>query len=951
MVKTLRSLLIMLTVALTLCFSFVALSVFAGEEPESLPPEKNLTAQTEYSVTISNDDLKISGVGLGSSSNYSTNKNAYYTFIMRNKSCVIKFAEPVDANYYGVITIGISKNISSQTTFAFYKNQSGETSAIDTVKCTTLDKEEKFAFALKDYANSEGMVDSIVMQHLSDQSNYDNPDFQAFLYSIKLSTVSDYVLNVTSGDVDMDDGNISITGATGRNFIVHTGTGKLFCNEFHTGCATKLKFETSINTRFYKTLGLNVFLSGITSSKFTFYFSFYKSSATNVAQVNPVFKASIQNNTDTVLEIDLEKFADDGGMVDSIIIYHYANTRAKDFENLSLWVYASDVLTREPEPVKVKWPIQVSSVNYANNYDGANNNILVATLENNVFATSTQTDIVDADKLNEIAKNIRINNVRLYDSGDLVKCIQSYDGQKNKIAFVFSTAISGDGSDRISLGSNLPITVEDTTYLFKEDYEYSIVYTEDGLENNVRDFGVINNVTAEYTADYTKLNIFFDKTIGSITGTGIKTSEKLIVNGVKVSQNPNMSIAVSENILTITVLNSAEILNNDGKDTLTIEEGFVSSNFYIEKSVTYDQYAINSTNWFLDTDSTLDVFFVQNLVKNNGEEESDKYAEFEIKFSKEFKGEEFRSEKMPQFDKIIFNGESLSQIYAEEVENKTYRVRITISGDLVKIRVPLLKFNGNDEIIVKKGFTLPQGGEVGADVKFKYDELYEQFSTVADRSLFPYVGVTVTLVESDTMNSSLTSLFLKFGEVVSEGYIILGLHESELSAELAKNPAMDLKDAHIAQFAKYGVIESTLDYIVIDGLSVRQILLNDKAHFGGFKNTVKVNYHGTGFNRGYVMSISLSDGSLGILDPNTTHKITLKKGFVTAGLMQITEDISYYYNTVTGKWQARPFAENSDVTSGKGCSGSLSVNGIFTGLILLGTAMVVTIKKFRRKAR
>ena len=77
MVKTLRSLLIMLTVALTLCFSFVALSVFAGEEPEPLPPEKNLTAQTDYSVSILNDDLKISGFGLGSSSNYSTNNELF----------------------------------------------------------------------------------------------------------------------------------------------------------------------------------------------------------------------------------------------------------------------------------------------------------------------------------------------------------------------------------------------------------------------------------------------------------------------------------------------------------------------------------------------------------------------------------------------------------------------------------------------------------------------------------------------------------------------------------------------------------------------------------------------------------------------------------------------------------------------------------------------------------
>lgn len=943
MVSKIRSVLTFLFVFAALCLTFTVTVAAADGEYERVS-DVILSAKTDFTVSISAEDINAEGLLPASYAGYSSNKGAYYIYAMRSKCCVIKFAEPIDTDVYGVIVLRIGKNISSDTTFAFYKNQSGTVAPADTVICKTLDA-QNFSFAAADYANAEGKVDSIIVQHLTDKSSEDNAEFQAFVYGVTLSSLEDYTLSVTAGDVDMTDGGFNARGATAKTFIVNTPTEKLFCNEFYTGCAAQLKFETAINTRFYKTLALNLLVSGL-SDKYTFYLAFYDTSVTDISRAQPKAKASVTNSTDTVIELNLKDFADENGMVTGINIYHYANTRAEDYKKISLWIFASEVLTRPAAERQIKWPLRVVNAEYVNDYR-AGNNLFILTFETDVFTGGTA-EITDGEEVDAIAKNIRVNNVRTFDSGELTACIYGFGGENNRMGFLFSSDIRGDGRDRVSFGSGLPISVENVTYLLKTDYEYAPVYNANGTPFCARTFGEIQYVSAEYYGQRTEIKIFFDTETGDIADGVCNLEDKIELNGVKISESQALSCESEGNAIKITAELSSGILNNDGSDVIAVKGGLIAGNFYLKNTATFTQYAQNSPFWYLETDAPLEVYYVRNFTVNNGAAVSEKYAAFEIKFSRRFAGEEFTANGAAQFDKILFNGESLNAIIAEEIAGRTYRAKIVVSGDIVKVQIPLDRVTGEDVITVKSGFTLPQGGTVTADSAFSYDKLYGQFSAIADRSLIPYSGVAVTLVETDTMNDSLTSLFFRFGAVVSEGYIILGVHESELSEELANNPAMDLKDAHVAQFARYGVIESTLDYIIIDGESVRDILQKDKDAFGSFKNTVKINYHGTGFNRGYAMSLSISDGSLGVLDPETTHSVTLKKGFVTAALTQITEDITYYYNTTTGKWQTRPFSVEEEPES-KGCSGAFTGDGavILTAL----TVLTAVIAAKRRKER
>ncbi len=945
-----RKLLAILITILAFCIT-CPLIVLAEEETPSLPPEdKTLTIQTDIMVDVSSESLKVEGLTLGINANYGGTPNKGFATVVRGESLVVKFKEEIDVTKYSAITLNLSKNVMSNAVFALYKNDSGETTAKDTIKCTTLSAPQGFTVLLANYADEGGKVNSLVIEHLSDEVSGTEVDtFQIFVYDCVLTNVYDYSLKINNED--MVNGDITVPDTNKKNFIVNTPTEKLFCNGFSKNGLSAIKFGKPINSRIFKTLNLNVFINGISSSTFNFYYAIYSTEITDISTAVPAMRVSIPNGKDVSIEIDLTAIADETGMVDGIVFYHVDNTRPTDFANISFWVYESEVLMREPVASEYEWNVGVSKVEYSNNFDGQGDNKIIVTFDEKIF-DNVETVINDADCIRNLAENVLINGEYLSKDDCLKEYVVAYGGDASKCALIFDRELNGNGHDTLSLCENAPITFGLATYKFNADYNCVLVYSDSSLVP-VHEYSEILSVNAEYNNSTTKLNVLFDKKIGSITVDGCKIEDLIYVNGVKASSSSDITVTAHQSNLkrlVISVSKSSEILKNDGTDILKIENGFTTQNIYLKQTGEYVQHQASSSCWYLISQDELEVYYIQNFAKNESDDERQQYATFEIKFSTPYGGTDIDAYKMDVFDKILVNGQTLNEILLEETQNRQYRARITVSGDLVKVQIPLNKLNGNDTITVLKDFTLPQGGVVKKDVSFKYDSLFEEFSVIPDRSSFPYVGNTINLIESDSLTDTWTSLFLRFGDIVSEGYVILGSHESVLSSVSKTQPVLQLSDKYVSQLAKAGVLESALDYILIDGVSIRDIMLKDKEHYGKLTDFVAVSYHGNGFNKGLVMSISLRDGCQSILDPNVTHSITLKKGFVTFFLTTITDDVTYYYNTEIKKWQTQPMQTDSGET-GKGCSGIVSQAGTIVAVTLITVSAVIVTKKVRRNSK
>ena len=102
MISKIRSVLTFLFVFAALCLTFTVTGAAADGEYERVS-DVILSAKTDFTVGISAEDINAEGLLPASYAGYSSNKGAYYIYAMRSKCCVIKFAEPIDTDVYGVI--------------------------------------------------------------------------------------------------------------------------------------------------------------------------------------------------------------------------------------------------------------------------------------------------------------------------------------------------------------------------------------------------------------------------------------------------------------------------------------------------------------------------------------------------------------------------------------------------------------------------------------------------------------------------------------------------------------------------------------------------------------------------------------------------------------------------------------------------------------------------------
>lgn len=326
-------------------FSFYNGTLDKAVITSSLAPETNYCV-TDRSLTLNEEGITYPLPYKNSSEKYYVNgfKRLCATTVYLNK--------PVYKTEVYSITVNFSKNMGNETQFDFYPNLESVTvgniadSKHTAISIATNGVKDTTTIRIADLADENGKVSSFVIVHTTD-NRADDFAMTLNLFDFTLQTVAD----VTADNVLALDGKDMINGTSAASnsvgFITNTSAGKMYANNLLKGYAATVKFGTAIDTELWKTLELQLNILGLSnlSNKYTFYLDLYKSGATDFTHGAATARYTVTNSLNTAEEnsfsskivINLEDFANEKGLVESVTIVHYDNSGNAAFGNLSVF--------------------------------------------------------------------------------------------------------------------------------------------------------------------------------------------------------------------------------------------------------------------------------------------------------------------------------------------------------------------------------------------------------------------------------------------------------------------------------------------------------------------------------------------------------------------------------------------------------------------------------------
>lgn len=260
--------------AAALLFVFIALLAMlanmAFSRVTTKAAESCLVAGTDFTLSGSDGDLKAtlgdgySLVGQAGSGNYNDRAFVSASNYSRKKATIIKFTNPIETNEIKIMRLGISKNISATAYFDFYANNAGSlidgNSAVRRATVSSVnDAGEPTYIALNtvDYADENGVIDSIVVVHESDdRQEGDYPGFSARFFSIDyFGKTAEYDLIIGTDFVLTGENRLGLTFPSAVGPVTESATGKTkyYANGINSANGTVVRFTQKINIADYNT--------------------------------------------------------------------------------------------------------------------------------------------------------------------------------------------------------------------------------------------------------------------------------------------------------------------------------------------------------------------------------------------------------------------------------------------------------------------------------------------------------------------------------------------------------------------------------------------------------------------------------------------------------------------------------------------------------------------------
>lgn len=300
---------------------------------------------------------------------------------------------------------------------------------------------------------------------------------------------------------------------------------------------------------------------------------------------------------------------------------------------------------------------------------------------------------------------------------------------------------------------------------------------------------------------------------------------------------------------------------------------------------------------------------------------------------------------------IKFNGQTLTELIADG------KAKVVLNGYFIKLSVDasVMKLDNTDSVEIVKDAVVRGNLKTVDNEKFIYSYDLHRFELVPDRDAFKdsEAGIGIELAETGNVDAldyfdagqlPCNSIWTTFNGTVTA--MSLGLVHQSLEKLTETSGNTDIYNYHLA---KRGVFESVMDYLYVNGKSMREWMTIDRAD--GRDGYIRMIFLSSEFNDGKTFVVQAANGSALELGVGKDMSIEFKKGFTTSSGLCFQRDVKY---RISGEDATGPncwFSATSDdypVTPYSGCGGSI-VALLPVAVAAIAVACAIAVRRITRK--
>lgn len=306
--------------------------------------------------------------------------------------------------------------------------------------------------------------------------------------------------------------------------------------------------------------------------------------------------------------------------------------------------------------------------------------------------------------------------------------------------------------------------------------------------------------------------------------------------------------------------------------------------------------------------------------------------------------EDFQSEALKY---IKINGVDMLNVL-----EKDSTAKVTLNGAMIYVTMGLkdenktpfayaIQEDDDDRIVIEEGFYLPTMETNPYTLQFRFDEVLKKFIVIGNPDLIDeskYRGTVLYDVYSDNYNYR--QIFIHFVYPVTTEYLHHIQYDAEMYAkDMRRRGLSDPTDLFCAEFSIFGMRDSLLNNIIVDGKSLQEWMIYDKDKVHDPQDLVMLSLHSS-YDRGTLLTVEFSPASSCDPSDEGLHTLELREGIVFPTLVKVMGTHKYSYNhkadgSVDKKWIAdgtesrieKYKPTQSPAGMSKGCGGMILSGG------------------------
>ena len=626
------------------------------------------------------------------------------------------------------------------------------------------------------------------------------------------------------------------------------------------------------------------------------------------------------------------------------------------------------------EPEYTVSPVSITEVSYTYRYEGREVDLLLITFDEKIFNHSLDSSLWNERiGVDDFAEFLLVNGVSIAESGIGDYAIRDMWTRHDRLGIFIKSGAMGcmnnDAFDAITFAKGFAIRGSSGDYTMYTTQRAAVFYTNRALEEGAQvmmsqesnpqvDQSLTPlSISLDVSGDIASLAITFDKTV-RMEGTDFTDNifRYIFVNKKSLAEWGGVTVSFEGATMNFTF---ATTLAADDAVTVMVEKGLnIQTNPAEPLSEKTVQQTLNfvrreNEEYFFAEEGALYVYWATSPETLAAQEEGgEDFITFELRLSVQNAPVANFNSSVLQY--ILIGEKPLSEILEEDKGGSS----VSLSAFTLNITIPASYIADGLVVTAQKGFTTPAGGVLADDESFVYDETFEEFNGEVHREeiedILTPTDINSILTAKDGVAPGTNQLFIEFTTPCSVKYLPFAQADADTIFSSYGSVGVSMTALYTYQLNRYGIRESLLDYLLIDGKTLREWAVED----GGADASryIDVYYQGTNFGI-YYLQLVLSKDSSAVMDWSEAHTITFKAGFITPAFGVFTEDVQWVWNPETQTWSSDESANttvdpNAELKTedgetvitfeSGGCSGMAAGAGSLVAAVLAaGTAVLL----------